>query len=154
MKYEAIEKGIEQHDIKGLREAIGSICYTSRDFSSGEFDEAVRYVEKKGIKIKDDSLIGELVSSGKTDYTDEDFARAVFELKKNFCDDRIEDVKKIGKSLYKPVQKEAAHESRPSGTSPKVQSHQKRASIVPVAVGVLVAVVIVIIIIFLCLLKK
>ena len=42
-RYDAIESGIEKNDIKTLREAIGSICYTSTDFSSGEFDEIVRY---------------------------------------------------------------------------------------------------------------
>ena len=98
-KYESIERGIANNDIVGLREAIGSICYTSRDFSSGEFDEVLRYVESKGIKLKDDTLDGDLISDGKTAYTDEDFARAVFMLKKNFCKERIADVKKIGKAL-------------------------------------------------------
>ena len=99
-RYEAVENGILNNDIKGLREAVGTLCYTSRDFSSGEFDEVVAYVEKRGIKLKDDKLEGELVSEGKTTYTDEDFAYAVFELKNNFCDERIADVKKIGKALY------------------------------------------------------
>ena len=31
-KYDAVEKGIANKDIKALREAIGSICYTNRDF--------------------------------------------------------------------------------------------------------------------------
>ena len=99
--YETIEKAISNNDIEALREAIGSICYTSRDFSSGEFDEAVRYVESKGIKLKDNAIIGApTISSQKREFTDQDFARAIFELKKNFCDERIEDVKTIGKSLY------------------------------------------------------
>ena len=29
-KYDAIENGIAQNDVKALREAIGSICYTNR----------------------------------------------------------------------------------------------------------------------------
>ena len=93
-RYEAIENGIERKDIKALREAIGSIIYTSRNFSSGEFDEAIKYVESKGIKLKDDALIGEpTISSQKDTFTKEDFADAIFELKENFCDER-----KIGRA--------------------------------------------------------
>lgn len=92
---------LQKNDVKALREAIGSVIYTSRDFSSGEFDKLVKYVESKGIQLKDKELKGNpTISSQKTDFTDEDFARAVFELKKNFCDERIEDVKTIGKKLY------------------------------------------------------
>lgn len=106
-KYNEIEKGIADNDIERIREAIGNVCYTSRDFSSGEFDRVLRYVESKGIKVKDDTLDGKLISDGKTAYTDEDFARAILMLKKNFCNERIEDVKKIGKTLYKKtVQKD------------------------------------------------
>lgn len=123
-KYDFIEKGILQNDVKALRESIGSICYTCRDFSNGEFDEVVRYVLAKGIKLMDDTLVGELVSTGKETYTDEDFARAIFELKKNFCQERIADVKKIGTTLYRKKVEPQVQASQTSGTSPNVQSHQ------------------------------
>lgn len=134
-RYEAIENGIAKNDIKALREAIGSICYTSRDFSTGEFDEVVKYVETRGIKIKESSLIGNpTISSQKKTFTDEDFAKAVFELKKNFCDERIRDVKTIGKELYgkKAAGGGAVEEKNVSGSAqknagkiPNQQSHQK-----------------------------
>ena len=123
-KYESIERGILQNDVKALRESIGSICYTCRDFSNGEFDEVVKYVLDKGIKLMDDTLVGELVSTGKETYTDEDFARAIFELKKNFCRERIADVKKIGKTLYRKKPEPKVQTSQTSGTNPNVQSHQ------------------------------
>lgn len=141
-KYDAIESGIANNDIKALREAIGSICYTNRDFSNGEFFEVVKYVESKGIKLKDDKLQGNpTISSLKSEFNDEDFARAVFELKKNFCDERIRDVEAIGKKLYgKSVvqttrpesvkSKESVKEGRQapqrldSGTLPNLQSHR------------------------------
>lgn len=129
-RYEAIEQGIARRDIRALREAIGTICYLNRDFSSGEFDEAVRYVESKGIQLKDDGLIGELpVSSQKSSFTEDDFGAAVFELKENFCNERIEDVKKIGKALYS-VKEQAKLETRRQmgqtkhGTDPNAESHQ------------------------------
>ena len=101
-----------------MREAIGTLCYTSRDFSSGEFLEAISYVESKGIKLKEDSLVGELVSKGKKTFTEDDFEDAVFELKENFCQERIDDVMMIGKAVYggrpKPTQDSA---------SPNAESH-------------------------------
>ena len=121
-KYESIERGILQNDIGSLRESIGSICYTCRDFSNGEFDEVVAYVCGKGIELMDKEVVGELISTGKTVYTDEDFARAIFWLKKNFCQERIDDVKKIGKTLYKRTEKIQAPQT--TGTDPNAQSHQ------------------------------
>lgn len=145
-KYEAIENGIANNDIKALREAIGSICYTCRDFSDGEFDEAVRGVESRGIKIKDDRLIGNPVtSSQKTAFTDEDFAKAVFELKKNFCDERIADVKKIGTTLYgaKPVTENLNKVD--AGTDPNVNSHQQKSNMM-VVLGMVALIIILIIV--------
>ena len=43
-RYEEIENGIANHNIGQLREAIGNLCFTSKDFSSGEFDEAIKYI--------------------------------------------------------------------------------------------------------------
>lgn len=158
-KYDAIESGIERKDVKALREAIGSICYTSRNFSSGEFDEVIRYVESKGIVLKDEQLIGNpTISSQKSNFTDEDFAKAIFELKRNFCDARIEDVKTIGRSLYskqvrveietaKSVARTEANKST-GGTSPNFQSHQKEKGNKMLWVGlVLVALIVAIIIV-------
>lgn len=153
-KYDAIEKGIANNDIKALREAIGSICYTSRDFSSGEFDEIIQYVESHGIKIKDETLVGNpTVSSQKSDFTDQDFAKAIFELKKNFCDERIEDVKRIGKKLYssKTISSntnEICDKTMVNGTNPNYQSHQQKNAVLPVMI-VLVAVIAIILVVLL-----
>lgn len=150
-RYDAIEKGIEKKDVQALREAIGSICYTSRDFSSGEFDEAVKYVESKGIKIKDEQLIGTpTITSQKSTYTDDDFADAIFELKENFCDERIEDVKTIGKKLYgsssrtEPVK--TSTDEKP-GTSPNLQGHQEKNN--RTRIIILVAIIVIIILLLL-----
>lgn len=153
-KYEAIETGIKNNDVKALREAIGSICYTSSDFSSGEFDEAIEYVESKGIQLKDDALIGDpTISSQKQDFSDEDFARAIYELKENFCDERIQDVKTIGKALYRtnlPEKTDAP--AQDTGTLPNGQGHQPNNNTLPVIAG-LVAVVLVVLLVILLLWK-
>ena len=154
-KYDAIEAGIQNKDIKALREAIGSICYTSRDFSSGEFDEIVRYVESKGIRLKDESLIGNpTISSQKQSFTDEDFAKAIFELKKNFCHERIQDVKTIGKALYStPKQVDVSDSVRKVtisgqnfGKLPNQESHQKNSNNVPMIVCLVAAIIVLIVV--------
>lgn len=141
-RYEAIENGIKNNDISALREAIGSICYTSRDFSSGEFDEAIKYVESKGIKLKDDMLMGDTTISS----IKEDFADAVFELKNNFCDERINDVKIIGKKLYGRIPKGDNETNISNGASPNHQSHQS-------GLIILVAIIIIVIVVFIQLKK-
>ena len=160
--YEAIEKGIENHDVAALREAIGSICYTCRDFSNGEFDAVVSDVEKRGIKLREDQLIGEAtISSRKTSFTDEDFAKAVFYLKGNFCDERIEDVKKIGKTLYASESKNqnkslnAVKENKRSqtGKNPNQVSHQSKQD-QNIKIFVSLGVMAIIMVVIICLLLK
>lgn len=128
-KYDTIEKGIKNNDIRSLRAAIGSICCISRDFSDGEFDEVVKYVEQHGIKLKDNELIGRpTISSQKNEFSEEDFARAIFELKKNFCDERIEDVKAIGRALYGNNKKEEKAQPKTTVKREQVSSDKKKIS--------------------------
>ena len=151
MDYEVINKGIAEKDVALLRDAIGNLCYTSRNFSSGEFDEAINLVLSKGIKLKDEALVGELVSAGKTTFTKEDFTRAVFELKNNFCDERIADVKMIGKSVY-PKPAAQPNLSRSATTNPakkntpkNSQSHRgKKSTNLPMAIIFLIIVVLIV----------
>ena len=143
-EYDTIEKAILQNDIIGLREAVGIICYMDKDFSTGEFDEVVEYILQRGIQLKDSKLNGKLVSETKKEYTEDDFVMAVFELKNNFCDERIRDVKKIGRSLYKKRDAEQTesinYKEKVVGKDPNVQSHQKPIYLIAIGV-VLVAIV-------------
>ena len=153
-RFADLDKRIQEKDIFMLREALGNTIYGCRNFSDGEFDNAVQYVESKGIKIKDDELKGALISTGKQTYTPDDFADAIAELKMNFCDERIADVKKIGKTLYpskpkpqkeptKQAQSSSAHTSQipksAETTRPKTVRHQHQKWILAAAllVGVI-----------------
>lgn len=165
-KYEEIENGIANRNISALREAIGNLCFTSKDFSSGEFDEAINYVKNKGIDIMDYELIGDLVSKGKDTYSKDDFADAVFMLQENFCKERIADVKKIGRAVYgqkKPAsppshpkyQPTPVPRHTPEGTHPNSPSHRKTScsqsqsnlNWLPVAIGAIAVIGIIILII-------
>lgn len=163
--YQAIENEISIDDISALHEAVGNICYTCKDFSNGEFDDAVNYFNIKVPNFIDKHLVGNLISSEKTNYSEDDFADAIFMLKKNFCKERIADVKKIGRAVYgqkKPVSPPSP--PRPQtppvprytpGNRPNPQSHRKTSSRqsqsdlnwLPVAIGAIAVIGIIILII-------
>lgn len=152
-KYDAIEKAILEKDVNRLREAMGDICYTNRSFSDGEFDQVLGYIGSKGIDIFDLQLNGKLISEDKSEYSDDDFARAVFELKKNFCLERINDVKKIGKILYKPkpiLQIQKPISTANPGTVPNAPSRRKltnQAKIAILAAGIIILIVLLLLVV-------
>ena len=142
-KYDIIEKAILKKDVYCLRQSVANIIMIDRNFSSNEFNEVLKYVNNK-INIMEPNLIGELVSTGKSSYTDNDLAKAIFELKENFCEERIEDAKKIGRTLY-PIQKPT---SKGETQSKKDNHHQNKKSLLPIimlgilVVGIVLAVLI------------
>lgn len=98
-KYDSIERGIANEDIEALRESMGSICYTGPGFDE-ELKEVINYVVNvRGVNIMDDKLTGKLISSEKDTFSDDDFSDAVFDLKENFCKERVDDVILIGKYI-------------------------------------------------------
>lgn len=119
-RYDYLNRRIVENDPSMLRESLGSMIYGCRDFSDGEFDGAVRYVEAHGIKLKEPYDGKELVSDSKpeSEWTDDDFAVAIARLKRNFCDERINDVKKIGKKLYSKNAPKTSSEAKPSTSTP------------------------------------
>ncbi len=154
-KYESIERAIKEKDIERLRQAVCDIAFTCRDFSDGEFDEAIRYVESKGIDLKgDNKLVGKLVSEEKKPFTKDDFAMARFYLGENFCDARIAYLKRIARALYgKPhtgqqtTSQTPVTDSRGGGSKNSVSRQRKNrgvlaAAVILVAAAVITAVVI------------
>ena len=104
-RFDFLDEKIEKNDVKLLRDMIGSICYINRDFARDDFDAAIKYVENKGIKLREPyNSKPELILNKKdlSECTQDDFEDAVFELKENFCTERINEVKKIGKYVYGP----------------------------------------------------
>ena len=151
-KYDVIERGIAKNDVQLLREAIGNMCYINQDFSNNEFFEVIEYVEKKGIELKDKELKGKpTISSQKSEFEEEDFTRAVFELKNNFCDERIKDVETIGKKLYgkKAAATKPTEPNKVPGTNPNQSSHQKDTEPMVIRVLVVAAIIAIVIVILL-----
>lgn len=133
-KYKIIEKALAEKNKASLKRALGNIIFADRNFSTNEFNDVFRYINDK-IEILEPTLIGELISEEKSEYNDSDFNNAVFELTENFCKERIEDVKKIGRTLY-PIQKPTL---KGETQSKKDNHHQNKKSLLPIIMlGILV----------------
>lgn len=156
-KYDLIDKGIKENNIDLIKESISSICYADRLNLEKEIHEAINYVEQKGIKIKDQQLVGKLISDGKRTFSEDDFMDAVYEMRQNLCDERIADVKIIVDALYGHLKKEntplEVNEKKSGGTSPNIKSHQEVKSN-KTGMVFLVAILIILIVIITIVLKE
>lgn len=130
-----IEKAIAEKDITVLRESVASLILIDRNFSKSSFYDMLNYVNSK-LNIMDKcGLKGELISELKKEYSKDDFVKALYLLENNFCNERIEDVKKIGRTLY-PIQK---HTSKGESQPKKAIHHQNKKSMLPIIMlGILV----------------
>ena len=107
---EKILKCIEEKDLSSLREYIGTIIYTDRAFLHGEFEAAIKYITEECYLVElfepfnySPPLKSKITNSA---FSKKDFTEAVYELKANFCRERIEDVKIIGRAVYGDLQKQ------------------------------------------------
>lgn len=127
-----VQECIQNNDIKGLKGAFVGIIFSDRSFSKGEFDHTLDYIRKeRNLKILESFDNGELLSKkiNSGNITEDDFEEAVYNLKFNFCKERIDDVKKLGRYLY---DKNKSYKSTVSDTSiggnqgKKSQSHHQK----------------------------
>lgn len=156
----SIEKYVLENDIKSIKRSLGCICYTI-DLLNGNFDKAVKYVEEeKNIKIREkfNSNIPLVYNKEKSTYSGRDLGLAVAYLQENFCDERIEDVKKVSKMIDKKNEEEQIKENlkrKEIGTSPNVKSRQfqnlKKKAGLPAWIWVIAAVILVIVIVIIIL---
>lgn len=133
-----LDKNIAQNDMEGLRDQLCVKCRLDRSFSTHGFEDGIEYVEKeRGVKNlwqpldRSLAMFGERVERQDPTLSDEDYSRAVFDLSINFCPERIEDVKKLGRYLEKQnavhntVQ--APRQPQPQYRQQQPQSHQPQA---------------------------
>ena len=126
-----VQECIKNSDIRGLKGAFVGIIFSDRSFSKGEFDYTLNYILREtNLNILESFDNGELLSKriSNGSATEDDFEEAVYNLKVNFCKERIEDVKKLGKALYGiniTSKTTITHNSnRSSNQSKKKQYHQ------------------------------
>lgn len=102
-----VDKALQEENLRSARCVISNICPFDRTFTTGEFEDALEYVIKvKGVDIFEpfdaslNPLYGERVDRKDPTLEEDDFAVSVAYLKENFCPERIEDTKKLGRYLF------------------------------------------------------
>lgn len=105
-----IDRGIRENDMMCVRRALKNACQFDRTFSKGKFEDGLEYVlDVKGVSKNElyvplDTehfpLLGERVDRKDPTLTEEDFNSALFYLTENFCQERIDDAKKLGRYLF------------------------------------------------------
>lgn len=118
-----IDQGIRENDMMCVRRALTSMCPFDRVFAQGKFDNGIEYVLRvKGIS-EDElyvafdptlfPLMSERVDAKDSTLTEDDYTHAVFYLTENFCPERIEDVKKLGRYLFPNEMKKPEEKVQP-----------------------------------------
>ena len=102
-----IDKALNEGNLRSARRVISNICPSDRTFTTGEFEDALEYVrDVKGVDIYEPfdpmlkPLYAERVDLKDPTLEEDDFAASVACLKENFCPERIEDTKKLGRYLF------------------------------------------------------
>ena len=142
---ELVKECIIDNDIVGLRGALIAIILSDMDFTKGRFDNTLKYLEDNNINIYDPYNGEELMSKVKSSYEEKDFQDAIFNLEKNFCKERIKDVKIISKSLfrtsinknneYKKEYKSVNNVKPEIGTAKKKKRQQKKSPTEKILIG-------------------
>ena len=108
---------VKEKDISHIKNALTLITRKDRSFYSSEFDEALAYVKSNGIDIYN-KFDGEQFKP-ESEWDDNYWNYINASLMDNFCDERINLLKQIGKKIYRPQVKQepSAPTGRPSAST-------------------------------------
>ena len=102
-----VDKALREGNLRSARRVISNICPSDRTFTTSEFEDALEYVQNvKGVDIYEPfdpllkPLYAERIDRKDPTLEEDDFAASVACLKENFCPERIEDTKKLGRYLF------------------------------------------------------
>lgn len=109
---------VARKNLTAIKTALTSINLKDRNFSTGAFDEGLKYVESQNISGLYDEFDGESFKP-ESEWDQEYWTYINVSLMDNFCRERIEELKKVGRKLY-PIQSTA--QSQPT----TAQSAQKK----------------------------
>lgn len=144
-----LDERIKAGDRIALISLLTNICYVDKNFSTGEFDEALNYVKERYSGIfapsldADPPLYGPRVKNGEQ-LTNKDFTDAVAHLNYNFCQERVDDIKKLGKHLFPPkapdsqMQWQQDNKKKPPRNKPLSPAEVAKGAVAVIVVGTLV----------------
>ena len=90
---------VAEKNIVAIKTALTSITLKDRNFSKGEFDEGLRYVESQNISGLYDAFDGESFKP-ESEWDQSYWTYINVSLMDNFCRERIDLLKKIGRKIY------------------------------------------------------
>jgi len=126
-----VKECMKNEDIMGLRGALIGIILGDRTLSNEKLDNTLNFIASKNINIYEKFDGGDIVFNTveNRNFTEENYSEAIFNLKSNFCKERITDVKNISKELYgsNPKKEESVSITDKNGGDPgkKQTSHQR-----------------------------
>jgi len=103
-KIGALEEAIQQRSLAGIYSVFYTIAHGDPNFSTGKFMETLDYVKSKKIEGFMQEFDGEELKR-EEEWDKNYWAYIASSLMDNFCDVRIEHLKKIGQKVYPVVQK-------------------------------------------------
>ena len=125
-----VDKALREGNLRSARRVISNICPSDRTFTTSEFEDALEYVQNvKGVDIYEPfdpllkPLYAERIDRRDPTLEEDDFAASVACLKENFCPERIEDTKKLGRYLFPEEMHSTRSEPKPQ---PRMQSQRPR----------------------------
>ncbi|AWW27728.1 MULTISPECIES: hypothetical protein [unclassified Acetobacterium] len=131
---EYLREHLEKKEVKKVASDLSVMVYTDRTLSDGRLMEMLKYIKtsysdvyEQLIEKCDESQYKRLSQNGQLickEINEDTFADAVFALENNFCSERIEDIRVLGKHLYS--QNESA-ENKKEVTVPVAKSSERKA---------------------------
>lgn len=169
-------EAVKERNALHIKNALTMITRRDRGFHTGEFDEALEYVKKQNISDLYTPFDGEEFKP-ESEWNEEYWTEINVTLMDNFCPERIELLKKIGRKVYPqpPAQSAQSDRSnnqsaRPSARSNTQSAQSNRSSgnsargggssgagmppFVPAAIAAVILIVIAVIVLSKCVLSK
>lgn len=130
---EYLREHLEKQEVKKVASDLSVMVYTDRTLADGRLMEMLKYIKtsypdvyEQLIEKCDESEFKRLSKDGQLlnkDINEDTFADAVFALENNFCKERIEDIRVLGKYLY--TQKESSEKKKENAVSVAKTSERK-----------------------------
>lgn len=111
-----LKQDVEEKNIRHIINDLIIIIHNDRGLYTSEFEDSLAYVKRAGLTVEE-PFNGKAFAD-ESQWNDDYWARQMAELRFNFCRERIDHVKAIGRKLYPP-------KTRPQRNE---QTHQQRTS--------------------------
>ena len=93
-----LKQDVEEKNIRHIINDLIMIIHNDRGLYTNEFEDALVYVRQAGITVEEPFDGKEFADESQ--WNDEYWARQMAELRFNFCRERIDHVKAVGRKLY------------------------------------------------------